>query len=158
LRLAACGLGLRPFPLSGLIQTRYDGGVSSPARPKGVTMERSRVAIGVVLVAAGLFAGCRSERPVVISVGDPAAEAWQRLKDAGHTIALIPLDGRIEKAEPTPDGKSTSELVGMLVPYDINGRVVLFGHRHSDDTISSILVDGTESVDRIEVPKATRRP
>ena len=111
-----------------------------------------------MVVTLGLFAAlalssCCHKQTVTISVGDPAAAAWQKLRSQGHQVARIPFDGRIQDLAPTPDGGSQSRLVGMIVPYDVNGRIVQFTHEYSKDTISGIMADN-RSLNAFEVPEA----
>lgn len=108
------------------------------------------------LLAALVLSSCSHGRPVTISVGDSAAEAWEKLESQGHQVANIPLDGRIEQNTPTPDGGSQSKVVGMTVPYDVNGRIVLFTHEYSKNTISGIMT-GDKSLTSFEVQKAVKQ-
>jgi len=119
-----------------------------------------RIWTTMILLTFIAIAGCSEsgDQAVFVSVGDPAEEAWQKLKEQGHEIAKIPLDGRIEQMTPTPDGGHQGQVVAMTVPYDINGRVVLFTHEYADNTISAISIDGgTKAVESIELPRASKQ-
>jgi hypothetical protein len=118
-------------------------------------MRKEAGAIAWAVMVALASWGCSERarvRAAIISVGDPAAEVWKKLGENGHSVARIPLDGR--QQVPTADGGS--RVVAVEVPYEVNGRVVLFTHDLARNVITSISIAGVESVRSIDVTKVQR--
>ena len=110
-------------------------------------MSTSRIAVLSILLALSLACGCQRKPAVTISVGDTAAETWQKLQECGYKVAKIPLDGRI--SEMTPQG--ASKVVAQTIPYDIDGRFVLITQEYTRNTISSIIINEKDSVPSLQL-------
>jgi hypothetical protein len=118
-------------------------------------MRRRMVVAGFISLLASTGVGCFEKPPVqreIISVGDPASEAWAKLARNGHKASSVPLDGR--RFVPTPEGGS--KLVSVESAYDVDGQVVLFTRDLEKNVITCILIGGRESVKSIDVSRVHR--
>ena len=117
-----------------------------------------RITRHALLVFAALaLIGCSSKpptppKPVVISVGDPTDQARKKLRENGHQPSLAPLPPQLKEAAL----KGVNESFALLLPYEVNGRLVVFTSHLTETKIVAIAVDGPKSVERIDVCRTAR--